>query len=165
MFLQVLTNGRGRSADYREQLEREGVSLHAEVKSPGITPPWFTNTRIVPVDRDPNCGIKEPCGIFGLRGCGIGLTRHGYFLDGAGATIARIAGYDIGIMKLKDLTWQAMIEQSKTLCRLCGHWTPFQSPVTAPLISVTGEVTGKFWTEALEKYQKEKPKLRVYGEA
>jgi hypothetical protein len=167
VFLQVLTNGKGKSHQYREWLESERISLHAEVKD-GTTPPWFNNTRIVPLDRDPTVRELPPCVIFGIRGCGIGLTRHGYFLDGAGASAARVAGLDVGVMHLKDVTWDAMMEQAKVLCRICGHWNPTDATkdnLLSELISKTGEVTGPFWTEKLAAWKANPPKLRIYGES
>lgn len=162
-FLQILTNGIGeKPKEYREWLVRNNVSLHAETKEKGVTPEWFHNTRIVQVDRDPNCGEVSPCGIYGIRGCGIGLTNAGYFLDGAGASVARVAGYDIGIMRLEDVTHEAMIEQSKILCRVCGHWNPDDHLLTEK-VTKTGEVTGPFWTERLAEYKENKPILKVYG--
>jgi hypothetical protein len=165
-FLQVLSNGRGKLADYRDWLLDRGIDPHVESKDPGVTPQWFVNTRITPLDRDPNIGAVPPCGIFGVQGCGIGLTRHGYFLDGAGAAIARIAGYDIGVMRLRDVTWESMLEQAKVLCRVCGHWNPDGTLITKK-VTETGEVTGKFWTEALAKYNSKgyrAPPMRIYGE-
>lgn len=162
VFLQILTNGRGKAAKYRPWLEECGVDLHAEAKTPGVTPLWFHNTRIVPIDRDPTIKEVPPCGIFGIHGCGIGLTRHGYFLDGAGATVARVAGHDIGVMHLKDVTWDAMMAQAKVLCRICGHWNPPDRKVTEE-VTKTGEVTGAFWTDKLGLYNKAIPNLRVYG--
>jgi hypothetical protein len=164
VFLQVLTNGRGRSAEFRDWLKELNISLHAETKTKGEQPPWFNNFRITPVDRDPNVGELEPCGIFGIRCCGLGLTRNGYFLDGAGAAVARVAGHDIGIMHLKDVTWDAMMAQAKVLCRICGHWNPMDGTMVSKLVKETGEVTGAFWTEKLAAYQRERPKMRVYGE-
>jgi hypothetical protein len=165
VFLQVLTNGIGRAAKYKQLSRDLRFSLHAEQKVKGETPVWFTNTRIVPIDRDPTITELPPCGIFGPRGCGIGLTRHGYFLDGAGASIARVAGYDIGVMHLREVTMEAMLAQAKVLCHRCGHWRPVDSPTTAPKVTETGEVTGKFWQETLEMYNRQRPVLRVYGEA
>lgn len=167
VFLQVLTNGLGKSAIYREELKAQGISLHAEQKQKGVEPIWFNNTRLTPVDRDPNVGELQPCGIFGPHGCGLGLTRHGYFLDGAGASIARVAGHDIGIMNLKDVTWEAMLEQAKILCRICGHWNDPApgAPIVVQKVRDTGLVTGAFWTNALRAYKARRPVLRVYGES
>lgn len=161
VFLQVLTNGLGKAKQYRELCRIEKVSLHAEQKQRGMTPRWFNNTRITPLDR----GLRPttPCGIFGVRGCGIGLTRHGYFLDGAGATVARVAGHDIGVMHLRDVTWERMLEQAAVLCMECGHWNPADSKVTE-LVTATGEVTGAFWTRKLAEYKEKRPVLRVFGE-
>jgi hypothetical protein len=53
------------------------------------------------------------------------------------------------------------MEQSKTLCRVCGHWTAPDG--TAKLVSETGRVTGEFWTGRLAAYKISKPTLRVYG--
>jgi hypothetical protein len=163
VFVQVLSNGRGKWERERHWLTRIGFNVHVEgPKVKGVTPNWFTNTRIVPLDRNPTVITVPPCGIFDVRGCGIGLTRHGYFLDGAGASIARVAGYDIGVMALKDLTWDAMLDQAKVLCRVCGHWNPSNATIVEK-VTKTGQVTGKFWTETLEKYKATKPTLSIYG--
>lgn len=163
VFLQVLTNGLGKADKYREFCNSNGVSLHAESKQKGVDPAWFWNTRITPVDRDPSVGELPPCAIFGVRGCGIGLTRHGYFLDGAGASAARVAGHDIGLMSLKEVTWDRMMDQSKVLCRICGQWNPTEGPIVTELVKKTGRVTGPYWQNALDLYQQKKPELRVYG--
>lgn len=173
-FIQLLSNGRGRldrspnptnpaAPTLRRWLTYRGIDPHVEAKDPGVTPSWFNNTRLTPVDREPSVESVPPCGIFGVHGCGIGLTRHGYFLDGAGASIARVAGYDIGVMELKNLTWEAMLQQAKVLCRVCGHWNPDHTVITKK-VTETGEITGAFWTEKLAAYKKSPPKLRVYGE-
>lgn len=165
VFLQVLSNGRGKIDRYRSWLIENRVSPHVESKDPGVTPQWFANTRIAPVDHDVQVGELEPCGIFGPHGCGVGLTRNGFFLDGAGASVARVAGIDCGVMALKDVTWQAMMDQAKVLCRICGHWNPMNGPGVTKKVTETGEVTGLFWTERLKRFKEERPVLRVYGEA
>lgn len=53
--------------------------------------------------------------------CGIGLTRYGYFPCGAGASLARVFGLDIGIKQLKDVTPQNLKKQMIQLCKYCGH--------------------------------------------
>jgi len=163
-FIQVLSNGVGeKSHKAAGWLEAIGVDLHCEQKEKGVQPVWFHNTRIVQVDRDPNTGIVPPCAIFDARGCGIGLTRHGYFLDGAGATVARVSGLDIGIQSLRYVTMDNMLEQSKVLCRICGHWTSADGSIGPEKLTKTGLVTGEYWTKTLETYNRNKPQLRVYG--
>lgn len=164
VFLQILTNGikTAKYLKYEPWLKDLNISFHAEAKEKGVTPAWFHNTRIVPIDRDPSITELPPCGIYGVNGCGIGLTPWGYFLDGAGASVARVAGYDIGIMHLKDVTWESMEAQAKVVCAKCGHWNPDNSKVTE-LVSKTGKVTGKFMTEKIAEFKKQKPIMRVYG--
>ena len=53
--------------------------------------------------------------------CGLALTKNGYYLCGAGAAIDRVFQFGIGIEKLGDVSVQTLAEQSKILCRLCGH--------------------------------------------
>jgi len=53
--------------------------------------------------------------------CGLGLTRYGYFLCGAGASLARVFGFDIGIKSLNQLTYSNLEKQFKVLCLHCGH--------------------------------------------
>lgn len=165
VFLQVLTNGLGKAKQYRSWLENLNISLHAEAKTKGETPVWFNNTRLCQAD-DEKAGPVPPCGIAGIRGCGVALTRHGFFIDGAGASAARVAGHDIGVQHLKDVTWdRLMIDHSKILCRICGHWNPAEGPKVTKLVTETGEITGPYWTEKLAAFKKQRPKLKVYGEA
>jgi len=139
------------------------IDPHVETeKEPGKTPTYFINTRVTPEERYPGVNEFPPCGIFGLRGCGIGLTRHGYFLDGAGAAVARMLGMDVGKQRLADVTWQAMLEQAKLLCRYCGHWNPVDHR-TSKRVEETGEVTGPFWKAAIEKYREKRPEMTVYA--
>lgn len=186
VFLQLLSNGLGKldqtvwdetslvvdrtkHPSLRGWLIDRGIDPHVEAKERGVTPSWFHNTRLAPIDRG-ELGPLEPCGIFGVHGCGIALTRHGYFLDGAGASVARVAGLDLGVMSLRDVTWEAMLEQSKHLCHLCGQWNPPSANPTLPetmatrKVTETGGVTGPFWTERIAAFQRQKPAMRVYGE-
>jgi len=109
-------------------------------------------------------GALPPCAIYGPHGCGVGLTRYGFFLDGAGATVARVAGHDVGVMHLRDVTPANMLKQAAVLCRICGHWNPVDGPVVSRLVSDTGMVTGDFWTKKLAEFETNRPVLRVYGE-
>lgn len=164
-YLQVLSNSLGKWERYKDFCKKRDVDLHCERKERGVQPHWFSNSRIAPVDRDPDVGPLPPCPIFGPRGCGIALTRHGFFLDGAGASVARVAGHDVGVMSLREVTMDAMLAQAKVLCRICGHWNPIDGPQVSKLVKETGMVTGKFWTDALERWRVQRPVLRIYGEA
>ena len=53
--------------------------------------------------------------------CGLALTRHGYFLCGAGAAVNRVFGLDVGIQSLPTLNVDALKQQAEALCKYCGH--------------------------------------------
>ena len=53
--------------------------------------------------------------------CGIALTPNGYFLCGAGASLARVFKMDIGVQKLEDVTPETLLKQMPSLCKYCGH--------------------------------------------
>jgi hypothetical protein len=88
--------------------------------------------------------------------CGIGLTRYGYFLCGAGASIARVFGYDIGIKYLAEVTPEDILHQANTLCRVCGH-----SNVKSKHVTRESDISPS-WREALRKYNVEKPRMSTY---
>jgi hypothetical protein len=67
-------------------------------------------------------------------------------------------------MSLKEVTPENMLKQAEVLCRVCGHWNPVDGEQVTRLVSDTGMVTGKFWTERLEAWKMNPPKLRIYGE-
>ena len=64
-----------------------------------------------------------------------------------------MAGIDCGKMFLKEVTWDSMMEQSKVLCRICGHWNPMTGPLVTKKVSETGTVTGPFWAKAIAEYR------------
>jgi len=88
--------------------------------------------------------------------CGIGLSRYGYFPCGAGASLARVFGFDIGIKKLNLVDYRSLFEQIKVLCKYCGHSpTDCQERTNEAVIS-------KSWSEAYQRYLDNKPILRLY---
>ena len=162
--LTLISNGRGQLKEHRAWLEDRGIKVAVEAKSGG-PPLWFHNMRCAPLDIFPELSretLGRPCGNYGIVGCGLGLTRHGYFLCGAGASIARVIGADIGFLHLADISHAGMLEQAKTLCPPCGHWTDATHgrrylcdvPQTSP-----------FWDAALAAYAKAVPPMSLYGKA
>ena len=79
--------------------------------------------------------------------CGMALTRYGYFLCGAGASIARVFGLDIGIKNLHELNSQSILKQMFQLCRYCGH-----SEVSSKHVPVKQEIS-PLWQEAINTYK------------
>lgn len=87
--------------------------------------------------------------------CGIGLTKYGYFPCGAGASLCRVFGFDIGVKSLVDLTIERLHNQISRICRYCGH-----SNVPSKHIVTEKEISPS-WEEALKSYKDKK--LSIYG--
>jgi len=90
--------------------------------------------------------------------CGIGFSRYGYFLCGAGAGLSRVYGFDIGIKTLKEVTFENLISQRMILCGFCGH------SMTTVRKRIKEEEKSSSWEEAYEKYQKNVKKMSLVYE-
>jgi len=110
----------------------------------------FTAVNMAPVDE----GVKDvkKCSI--PWRCGTALTRYGYFSCGAGASIARVFGLDIGIKKLEDYTPENLHKQMSILCGYCGH---SRSRGKEPLVRV--QCTSKSWEKAYDSYKEKELEL------
>ena len=158
-LLRVISNGLGKLTEVQQFLQDNGVDISVEGKRRGVMPTWFTNARLAPIDLYPDLLAFPPCGIFGVEGCGLGLTRYGYFLCGAGASVARVAGLDIGVQKLSDVTFSIMQKQAESLCKICGHWSDEEhSPCK---IKTHGTQSSEFWKNTLRDWKQ--PEMTVYG--
>ncbi len=175
-LLRVISNGSGHLAKYHQRLLASGIVVNVEEKKRNQEfPPWFRNTRCLVIEEHPTITKVAPCSIFGIAGCGLGITKHGIFLCGAGASVARMLGLDIGVMDLAEASYEIMLDQAKLLCHLCGHWNPSTgTPAeagygTGPqvlrdnLLAKTGIVTGPFWEQAIQTYKTSPPILSLYG--
>ena len=159
LFLTVFSNGVGKIDEYRGWLERLGVVIYIAQKD-GSIPEYFDNMWVAPIDTVP--GEQPPCGIFGIRSCGIGLSAHGYYACGAGASIARVSGQDIAIRKLSDLTYNKAYGQTKTLCNLCGHAVGFSRHQTDGSYTPMTTDRGAYWTKTLAEYKENRIRLEKY---
>ena len=160
VLLRVISNGRGKLSDHQQWLLDKKVHISVEAKVPGVMPAWFANLRRAPVDEDPSLNPVPPCAIFGVKGCGLGVTKHGFFLCGAGASVARVIGADVGIQHLKDVTFAATQKQADKLCHVCGHWS--SSEIPPKLIKDTGQVASPYWKKVLEDWRP--APMSLYGE-
>ncbi len=158
VLLRLISNGSGKLLRHRPFLERMGIAINVESKGGGL-PSWFTNARRAPIDVLGSKDPLPPCAIFGISGCGIGLTKHGFFLCGAGASCARVAGLDIGIQRLADLTYEAALKQAKAVCNICSHHNLTRVPA-AQDASIS-----PFWQKAIAAYQRQAPRMTLYGAA
>jgi hypothetical protein len=78
--------------------------------------------------------------------CGLGMTPDGFYPCGAGGGIDRVFNLGIGIKTLDKLNTENLIEQSKDLCKLCGHCP------TKNKHNTNVQETSETWKKAFEKY-------------
>ena len=163
MILRVISNGLGNLSKHRKWILERGVEVNVEGKSRTSDPNWFRNIRMAPID-DPNYrGQTEfpACSIFGIKACGIGVTRRGFYLCGAGAGVARMMGIP-GVLHLKDLTYEAMLDQAKILCGICGHWNSGERSYN--LVKLTGKRSSPTWEKLIKDHlQGGQATLPLYG--
>jgi Radical SAM superfamily/4Fe-4S single cluster domain len=102
--------------------------------------------------------------------CGLGLTRYGYYPCGAGASLDRVFGFDIGIKRLADVTQDRLKEQLRVLCARCGHYRDFDARVEyiqqrdeRLLVGWTNEERiSPTWAIAYKNYKLRPPGLSLY---
>lgn len=87
--------------------------------------------------------------------CGIGLTPYGYYCCSIAGSIDRVFGFDMGRKELPS-TNDAMVDQLKVFCKLCGSFCYGHSMTESEVMSPT-------WKEAYKKYNKMEPSLSLYS--
>jgi len=115
--VRLTSNGNGEKACKVLEQIPEWVSVRNSAKEDKDRHAAFEAVNVAPIDQGVN--VAKMCSI--PWRCGIALTRYGYFLCGAGASIARVFGLDIGIKSLAAVTPENLRRQAKQLCRYCGH--------------------------------------------
>jgi len=99
---------------------------------------------IAPVD----CGEKDVRACSIPWRCGIGLTKYGYFPCGAGASLAKVFGMDIGIKSLAEVTPTAIKAQLFEVCKYCGH-----SNTKSRRPAKNEEELSPSWEDAVKNYK------------
>ena len=123
----------------------------------------FSCYNVAPIDTEEfkNKDFSKGCAITEVSG--LGLTRYGYYACGAGASLDRVFGFDIGIKKLNEVTNDKIKEQMKILCSFCGHFKYFSydDPKKRSNWSFDEQISVS-WENAYAKYRKSKPELSLY---
>lgn len=118
----------------------------------------FDTFNVAPIDleqyQNNNCDFSNGCNITSLSGTA--LTRYGFYPCGAAAGIDRVAGLDIGIKNINSRTNKKFRNQLNTLCAYCGH---FKKEENYKLEDIS-----PIWHKLYEKYKKQSPSLKLYGE-
>ena len=128
--------------------------------------PRFDTTQSAPIDVEGiDCGAMDfssGCSI--TEGCGIALTRYGYFTCGAGAGVARVFQHDLGIKALSDISECRFRACLEVLCRLCGHFksrSRYRFPPST-IVHRWDQITSPSWQKALSRYDPEQNRLTLY---
>lgn len=93
--------------------------------------------------------------------CGIGLNKYGYYVCAVGGSIDRVEGSNIGLRKIPQ-SIEEFEQQSKDLCKLCGH---FQFRRFTPIDKrkpVNGEPKSSTWILLYDKYNEQSVNLTDY---
>jgi hypothetical protein len=121
----------------------------------------FAAYNSAPIDR----GISDCSkGCWIPYNCGIGFSRYGFYPCGAGASIDRVFGFDVGKKTLEGITMNTLASQFSLLCKHCGHFG--EMLIDGNIINriITTEVVcSKSWIDAYKNYRVKKPVLRLYG--
>lgn len=129
-------------------------------------PPVFSAYNLAPIDFDKYKGedFNKGCAI--TERCGLGLTRYGYYPCGAGGSIDRVFGKNIGIKSLAAVTRVAVLSQMGQLCRLCGHFVDFDDRIrnhgVTPITWTREQKSSPTWKAAYLAYQSAPPILSLY---
>lgn len=117
----------------------------------------FSSYNVAPVDlkKYRRANFKKGCWI--TEACGLGLTKYGYYPCGAGASVDRVFGFNIGLKNLSEVNRRALKKQLKRLCRYCGH---FKDSFEAEKVSE--DTVSPVWEAAYKTYKTKKPELDTY---
>ncbi len=117
----------------------------------------FNGYNLAPIDHEDYQHDTFTRGCRIVSECGVGLSRHGYYLCGAGASVDRVFGFGLGIPSLSQVSRKSLDAQRKRLCGLCGHYRGRQLKIR------TKNEMSASWTAAYKRYTTSKPLLHPYG--
>ena len=139
--VRISTNGVGPQVAKRLAAIPEWVKVRDSNKEAGAGE--FETAQRAPLDVDPKYDAGALACSIPWR-CGLALTRNGYYLCGAGASIDRVFRLGVAAHTVADLLRNANMQQL-ALCKLCGH-------SRSTVKTSREQVTSKTWAAALEAY-------------
>lgn len=116
------------------------------------------------VDATTGAGIDYRKGCSILRTGGLGLTRYGYYPCGAGASVDRVFGFNVGAKSLAEISDEGFRQSLDKLCRHCGHFKTkgrYELKTAAPLTSAD-QVTSESWRVALGQFKENRQRLSEF---
>ncbi|MBU0636900.1 radical SAM protein [Patescibacteria group bacterium] len=153
--LEIATNGCGVTVNSVLKKIPEWVSIRNTDKTSIIHD--FCSYNIAPIDLREYVGADFTKGCWITTACGLGLTKYGYYSCGAGASVDRVFGFDVGIKKLKDVGNSSLKKQMKIICSYCGHYKKNRNTKRT-----REEAISPSWSNAYSGYRKQKPALSEY---
>jgi len=127
----------------------------------------FVNFNIAPCDYLSSKNIDYSNGCWVTGACGIGLTDFGYYFCAIAGGIDRVFGFDIGRKKM-PASGDMMKEQSRILCKYCGHFARESISDRFQIFGYSKEtVNGQenispTWTGVYKKYRRRRPSISSY---
>lgn len=156
-IIEIATNGYGKYVNDIISKLPEWISVRNSKKESNSQE--FSSYNIAPIDLKEFKNANFARGCWVTESCGIGLTRYGYYPCGAGASIDRVFGFNVGRKNLSSVNDRILREQLKLLCRYCGH---FKENYKNKTKRITEEETTISWRQAYERYKKGRPELPLY---
>jgi hypothetical protein len=117
----------------------------------------FCSYNLAPIDFEKYKQADFSKGCWITTACGLGLTKYGYYSCGAGASVDRVFGFDIGLKSLKQLSHQKLRKQMIQLCSYCGHYKKNHNTKR-----IKHEEISESWEKAYLEFKKEKPQLTKF---
>jgi hypothetical protein len=144
--IEISTNGYGSKVNEALSKLPEWVNVRNSKKESNIHK--FIDYNVAPIDLEEykNADFTKGCWI--TEECGLGLSRMGYYPCGAGASVDRVFGFNIGIKRLSLVNHSTLKNQLILLCKYCGHYKKNLKRITEEKMSAS-------WHKAYEKYKKE----------
>lgn len=156
--VEVLTNGYGPRAERVLESLPDWVSVRNSKRRTSVNN--FVRFHEAPLDSPRWRDAPFSMGCHVTEFCGLGLTRNGFYPCGAGGSIDRVFGLDVGIKSLAKVDRKALRRQKIRLCALCGH---FKARSRSDFS--WEQVVSPTWRRALDAYRKRRPLLETYGAA
>lgn len=153
--VEIATNGYGPKVQELLAKMPEWVKIRNSAKQSNKQN--FSSYNLAPIDleRYKKANFSKGCWI--TEACGLGLTRYGYYPCGAGASVDRVFGFNIGFKKLSDVNRRVLKKQLKQLCRYCGHFKDsFETE------KVSEEEMSHSWADAYRAYKIRRSEPTLY---
>lgn len=160
--VKIMSNGFGPYVKETLELIPDWVSIRNTEKINNIN--TFRSYNMAPIDISGfNEKTKFENGCIIPEECGIALTRYGFYPCGAGASVDRVFGFDLGIKALSSITELGLRNQRSKLCRICGHFKYMQpNSQNISFNWIKEEIISPSWEKAYCEYKKKVPLLSLY---